>query len=105
MPVKARRKEVWQIDFGLAQKVRPGLLLTDYPQEDELALLTVISHTTSVRGNRWELQINKPFLKAGVFHLQQINTIGSHQLLRRLGALTEAEMKLIEEHLRRRLTL
>jgi len=41
------------VDFGLAAKVRPALILSDYPGDDELALLVVIPHTTSVRGNRW----------------------------------------------------
>ena len=40
------------MDFGLAAKVRPALILSDYPRDDELALLIVISHTTDVRGNR-----------------------------------------------------
>lgn len=63
------------MDFGLAAKVRPALVLSDYPSDDELALLIVIPHTTAVRGNRWELVLPKPFLKPGVFHLQQIQTI------------------------------
>jgi mRNA interferase MazF len=58
------------VDMGMAAKVRPCLLLTGFPADDELALITVLPHTTSVRGNRWELTIPKPFLKAGAFHLQ-----------------------------------
>lgn len=46
--------EIWRVDFGLATKIRPALILSDYPGDDELALLVVIPHTTSVRGNRWE---------------------------------------------------
>jgi mRNA interferase MazF len=44
--------EIWRVDFGLAAKVRPALILSDYPGDDELALLVVIPHTTAVRGNR-----------------------------------------------------
>src|SRR2546427_8935270 len=62
--------EVWMTDFGMTAKVRPALLLTGNPGADELDLVTVILHTTSLRGNRWELQILKPFLKPGAFHLQ-----------------------------------
>ena len=47
-----RRGEVWQVDFGLAAKVRPCLILSDYPADDELALVVVVPHTTAVRGNR-----------------------------------------------------
>lgn len=37
-----RRGEVWLTDMGIAGKVRPCLLLTDHPAEDELALITVV---------------------------------------------------------------
>jgi hypothetical protein len=55
--------EVWRVDFGLAAKVRPALILSDYPADDELALLVVLPHTTAGRGSRWEFSIPKPFLK------------------------------------------
>jgi mRNA interferase MazF len=51
------RAEIWQVDMGIAGKVRPCLLLTDYPANDELALVTVIPHTTALRGNEWEVAI------------------------------------------------
>jgi mRNA interferase MazF len=87
------RGEVWLIDFGMAAKVRPALLLTDTPADDELDLVTVILHTTALRGNRWELSIPKPFLKPAAFHLQQIQTVSTVKLERRLGTLTADEMK------------
>jgi mRNA interferase MazF len=49
--------EIWRVDFGLAAKVRPALILSYYPSDDELALLVVIPHTTAVRGNRWEMNL------------------------------------------------
>jgi mRNA-degrading endonuclease toxin of MazEF toxin-antitoxin module len=36
--------EVWMIDFGMAAKVRPALLLTGEPGADELDLVTVTNH-------------------------------------------------------------
>lgn len=87
-----RAGEVWMTDFGIAAKVRPALLLTGTPSDDELDLVTVVLHTTALRGNRWELNIPKPFLKPGAFHLQQIQTVSTIKLERRLGALTEDEM-------------
>ena len=99
----ARSGEVWLADLGIAAKVRPCLLLTDEPADDELALFTVVHHTTSLRGNRWELAIPKPFLQEGAFHLQQINTISKARLIRRLGVLNEAEWKLLQEKLAERL--
>ena len=66
--------EVWMIDFGLAAKVRPALLLTGTPADDELDIVTVLLHTTAWRGSHWQLPIPKPFLKPGAFHLQQVQT-------------------------------
>jgi mRNA-degrading endonuclease toxin of MazEF toxin-antitoxin module len=33
--------EVWLVDFGMVAKVRPALLLTGEPADDELDLVTV----------------------------------------------------------------
>ncbi len=95
--------EVWMVDFGLAAKVRPALLLTGNPSLEELDLVTVLLHTTALRGNRWELSIPKPFLKPGAFHLQQIQTISTVKLERRLGLLTEAETNRVLDALGERL--
>ena len=100
-----RRGDVWLIDFGIAAKVRPALLLTGSPADDELDLVTVLLHTTSLRGNRWELSIPKPFLKPGAFHLQQIQSVPMVRLERRLGVLTAEEMRRVDEVLSHRLTL
>jgi mRNA interferase MazF len=97
--------EVWQVDFGLAAKVRPALLLTGNPADEELDLVTVLLHTTSLRGNRWELSIPKPFLKPGAFHLQQIQSVSTVKLERRLGVLTEAEMNQVLDALAGRLNI
>ena len=91
MPV-ITKGDVWMVDFGMAAKIRPALLLTGHPADDELDVVTVLLHTTSLRGNRWELNIPKPFLKPGAFHLQQVQTVSAIKLERRLGALNDAEM-------------
>jgi mRNA interferase MazF len=80
MMPSVNRGDVWTIDFGLAAKVRPALLLTGNPKPEELDLVTVLLHTTSLRGNPWELSIPKPFLKPGVFHLQQVQTVSTIKL-------------------------
>jgi mRNA interferase MazF len=95
--------EVWMVDFGLAAKVRPALLLTGNPAAEELDLVTVLLHTTSLRGNRWELSTPKPFLKPGAFHLQQIQSVSTVKLERRLGVLTQDEMKRVLNALAERL--
>src|SRR5450755_2645391 len=97
--------EVWMTDFGMAAKVRPALLLTGAPADDELDLVTVLLHTTALRGNRWELSIPKSFLKPGAFHLQQIQSVPTVRLERKLGVLTEAEMNQVLDALAERLNI
>ena len=95
--------EVWVVDFGLAAKVRPALLLTGNPADEDLDLVTVLLHTTSLRGNHWELSIPKPFLKPGAFHLQQVQSVSTVKLERRLGVLTPDEMDRVLDALAERL--
>jgi len=84
MPRPARG-EIWRVDLGLTAKVRPCLVMSDYPAENELALILVIPHTTAVRHNRWEFVCAKPFLKPGLFHLQQIQPISLSRFEAKLG--------------------
>jgi mRNA interferase MazF len=83
----------------MVAKVRPCLLLTNYPADDELALVTVLPHTTALRGNRWELSLPKPFLKPGAFHLQQVQSVSIARLERRLGVLTPEEWAAVQDRL------
>jgi mRNA interferase MazF len=99
MPLVARAGEVWVVDLGMVAKVRPCLLLTDYPADDELALITILPHTTALRGPRWELSLPKPFLKPGAFHLQQVQSVSVSRLERRLGALSSEEWSLVQDRL------
>ncbi len=79
------------VDLGMAAKVRPCLILSDYPAPEELALIVIVPHTTALRGNRWELAVPKPFLKPGTFHLQQVQPVSLPRFERKLGALTVEE--------------
>jgi mRNA interferase MazF len=90
---KPSRGDVWVVDLGFTAKVRPCLILSDYPSDDELALVVIVPHTTAVHNNRWEFPISKPFLKPGVFHLQQIQPISLPKLERKLGVLTSQELE------------
>jgi mRNA-degrading endonuclease toxin of MazEF toxin-antitoxin module len=104
VPRTPKRGEIWRVNLGGEGKIRPCLLLTETPREDELRLFTIVAHTTSVRGNRWELEIKKPFLLTpGAFQFQEIHTVRIGRLLNRIGALSEGEMRQVERHLRYRL--
>jgi len=89
------RGEIWRVDLGLTAKVRPCLVMSDYPAENELALMLVIPHTTAIRHNSWEFACAKPFLKPGVFHLQQIQPISLSRFEAKLGVVTSDELKAI----------
>ncbi len=91
--------------WGLRERFGPCLLLTDYPPDNELAMVTLIPHTTAVRGNQWEVVIEKPFLKKGAFHLQQIQSVSVAHLMRRLGVLGQEEWKQILSKIADRLSL
>ena len=101
----AKPGEVWLVDLGLAAKTRPALILTDYPTDDELALIVLVPHTTAVRNNRWEFAVPKSFLRPGVFHLQQIQAVPIVRLERRLGQLTISELQDVRAALVRVLNL
>jgi len=93
------------VDLGLAAKVRPCLILSDHPADDELALVIIIPHTTAIRGNRWELALPKPFLKPCAFHLPRIQPISLACLERKLGSLTPNELQRVKTMLVRLLKL
>ena len=96
---RANPGEVWIVDLGLAAKVRPCLVLSDYPRDDELSLVIIVLHTTAVRNNRWEVSIPKTFLKSGVFHLQQLQSVPIVRLQRRIGELADEELRLVRSKL------
>jgi mRNA interferase MazF len=68
-------------------------------------LTTLVPHTTSVQGTRFEVVVPKRFLKARAFDAQGLITVVSARLLRRLGKLHPAEMALVEGAVRRWLGL
>ena len=89
----AKPGDIWLVDLGLAAKVRPCLVVTPQPKSDELDVFTVVAHTTSLRGNHWEIPVPKSFLKdEGAFDVQRIATVARVRLERKLGELTPAEL-------------
>ena len=99
----ARPGEVWMVDLGMAAKVRPCLVLTPPPRTDELDVCTVVAHTTSLRGNRWELPFTKAFLRAtGAFDVQRLAMVPSVKLERKLGELTRPELETVLDRLAER---
>jgi len=92
------------LDMGMAAKVRPALVLTAEPQDHEQALVTMVNHTTQVDSNNpWGVSIPKPWLKDGVFHMQQVGTFPLKYLVRKMGNLTPEEFAKVKLRLALRL--
>lgn len=49
------RGEVWLADLGFAGKIRPVLILSVAPGDEDRALVTYVIRTTSVRGTAYEI--------------------------------------------------
>jgi mRNA interferase MazF len=47
------RGDVWQVDFGVTQKIRPALVISAPYGEADRSLIGVIPHTTALRGSRF----------------------------------------------------
>jgi len=90
------RGEVWLVDLGLAAKVRPCLVLSIPVTHADRALATLVSHTTSVRGSRFEVVANGKFLRVGAFDVQNLVTIPVVKLLRKLGSLSASDLRSVE---------
>ena len=90
------RGEVWLVDLGFAAKIRPCLVLSIPAHDEDRALVTVVPHTTSQRGSRFEVEIKTGFLKKGVFDAQNLVTIPNAKLAHKLGTLTDDQMLDIE---------
>jgi mRNA interferase MazF len=99
------RGEVWLADLGIAAKVRPGLVLSIPLDPQDRVLFTLVPHTTSIQGTRFEVVVSKPFLKAGAFDAQGLATVSRPRLLRKLGDVQPSELVLVEEGVRRWLGL
>jgi mRNA interferase MazF len=94
------RGEVWLVDLGYAAKVRPCLVLSIPANDEDRALATLVPHTTSLRGSRFEIELNIRFLREGGFDAQNLVTIPYAKLIRNLGRLTDAQLNEIEEKIR-----
>ena len=88
---RTSRDEVWIVDLGYSAKIRLCLVLSVPPLDGERVLITLVPHTTAVRGTRFELSVPKPFLRPGSFNAQGIVTVASERAIRKLGELSSTE--------------
>jgi mRNA interferase MazF len=89
------RGDVRLFDLGLAEKVRPALVISVAFGDADRALVTIVPHTTSIRGSQFEIPVNVSFLKAGAFVVQGVSTYPHVRAIRKLGALKPDQFRLV----------
>ena len=89
------RGEIWLFDLGMAEKVRPALVISVEFGDLDRALVTIVPHTTSLRGSRFEISTKVPFLKPGAFLVQGISTYSHIRAIRKLGVLPPSQFGLV----------
>jgi mRNA interferase MazF len=92
MSDRPNRGEVWLVDLGYVAKVRPGLVVSIPVLATDLALVTLVPHTTKARGSRFEVNVETRFLRPGVFDVQNLVTIPSIKLIRKPGILSTEQL-------------
>jgi mRNA interferase MazF len=82
-----KRGEVWLIDLGLAAKARPAVILSVPFQDNKKAVVTYVARSLQWRGGRFEVDHQSPRFRPGVFDAQNIGTVPTAKLIRRLADL------------------
>ena len=89
------RGEVWLLDLGMVEKVRPALIVSVGYGEHDRALITIIPHTTSLRDSQYEVVVPVAFLRPGAFLVQNVATYPVVRAIRKLGALRKDQLDLV----------
>jgi mRNA interferase MazF len=95
------RGEVWLFDLGMAAKTRPVLVVSTAYGEVDRAIVTVVPHTTELRGSPFEISVPVSFLRAGAFLVQGVSTYPKAWGIRKLGTLRPEQFTLVMEGLLR----
>jgi mRNA interferase MazF len=86
------RGEVWLFDLGMTAKTRPVLVVSVAYGDVDRAIVTVVPHTTELRGSPFEIAVRTPFLQKGAFLVQGISTYPKAWAIRKIGVLNREQM-------------
>ena len=100
-----KRGDIWLVDLGMAQKVRPAVILSVAYFDHERALITYVPRTTALRGTRFEVEHRSQGFDPGAFDVQSIGTVPVAKLVRRISALDVRTLAKVEEAARTWLAL
>jgi mRNA interferase MazF len=94
--------EVWTVDFGLAAKERPVLILAFPTPKDARSLVVVVPLTSQLRGQRGEVDIGKPrwLPKHSAINVQGFASIDHNALQRKLGKLPTEQFNSVKDAIR-----
>ena len=90
------RGEVWLFDCGMIEKVRPVLILSVPFADTDRAVVTVVFHSTALRGSQFEVPVKVSFLAEGAFIAQSIATYPTVRAVRKLGVLSITQLAKVE---------
>ncbi|MBI4026446.1 MAG: type II toxin-antitoxin system PemK/MazF family toxin [Verrucomicrobia bacterium] len=99
------RGDIWLVDLGLAQKIRPAVILSVAYLEHERALITYVPRTTSLRDTRFEVPHQARGFEPGAFDAQSIGTMPAAKLVRHITSLDAGTLAKVEDVVRSWLAL
>jgi mRNA interferase MazF len=69
----------------MVEKVRPVLIFSVSFADSDRAVLTVVFHSTTLRGSQFEVKVQVPFPKDGALIAQSVATYPTARAIRKLG--------------------
>ncbi len=91
------RGDIWLVDLGMAQKIRPALVLSVDYLDHERALVTYVPRTKTPRNTRFEVPHQARGFDPGVFDAQSIGTMPTAKLMRRIASLDADTLTKVED--------
>jgi mRNA-degrading endonuclease toxin of MazEF toxin-antitoxin module len=99
------RGEVWLADLGYQGKVRPVLILSVPPGDEDRALVSYVIRTATIRNTAYEVPHQARGMKKAVFDGQGIGTTDRSRLIRKLAVVDAQTLAAVEEAVRAWLAL
>lgn len=85
--------------------MRPVLVLSVPPGDEDRALVTYVTRTTSLRGTAYEVEHRQRGMKPGAFDAQGLGTTDHSRFIRKLGTVHPDVMASVEDAVRAWLAL